>query len=387
MSTPIQSVPLINGVPAGTILTAAEILAAGGVVASGSLDLRNRLLNGDMRIDQANAGAAIAVNLAAQFRSVDKFSGFGTTVAGSFTLQQLAATPPTGFTNYLRVTVTTAAAAPAAGDRYFCETKVEGLYIQDLPFGIAGNTQFITISFQVRSSLIGTFSASIRNSAGNRSYPFTFAITAANTWTSVTVVIPVDTAGVWLFTTAVGISLVFDLGSGANALGVANAWAGVNNTGVTGSTSLMATNGATLDFTGLQLEPGTVATTFAQVAFPDMLQRCQREFCKSFSLAVAPVQNAGINTGETTFAAGRPGALTSFIGIVFPTVMRAVPTIVPFNPAAANIQIRDNVAAGDFTATNFNNVTERGAVIFGTGNAATVSGNDLHIHWTADARL
>lgn len=356
----------------------------------GSNAFRNRILNGDFRIDQANVGAAVVVNGVAgpsQFSGPDKWRGSGTAAAGVFSLQQLAATPPAGFTNYLRATVTTADAAPVAGSNYSFLQNIEGIYCQDLQFGLVLNVQFITLSFQLRCSVAGNFSGSIRNSALNRSYPFIFATgPAANTWVAVNIQIPIDTLGAWLVNNSVGISLSFDLGSGANSIGGPGAWNGNNNTGSTGVTSLMATNGATLDLTGVQMEAGAVATLFEQCPFPEMLRLCQREFFKTFLQATAPMQNAGANTGEIQFTASRLAALVDSIFSSFPVLMRAVPVMVGFNPQSANAQVRDFDAAADCSTTGFN-MTERGVKVFTTGNVSTTAGNVLALHYTADARL
>lgn len=366
----------------------------------GSTGMRNRVTNGDAAIDQANAGAAVAVNGAGPFFSADKWMGYGTAAAGVFSLQRQTATPPGEFTSYLRATVTTADAAPAVGSLYGFYATVEGSYIKDFNWGSVTppGSQLAIVSFQVRSSIAGLFGFHIRNSVGNRTFVGMIVVPIANVWTTISFVLAGDTTlGAWLNNVNLGMRIGFDLGSGANSLAnpgvgtVASPLGAINPGppvfGAVGETNLMATNGATFDVTALQIEIGTVATPYEQVAITDTIQRCQREFCKSFNLATAPAQNIGVGTGETVFSAGRASALVSLINVVFPVTMRAFPTIIPFNPAAANIQIRDNSAPGDFTATNSANVTERGATIFGTGNVATLVGNDLRVHWTADARL
>lgn len=349
--------------------------------------MRNRIVNGDMRIDQANGGAAVSVNAFGPFNSVDKWRAFGTGAAGAFSLQQLSATPPNGFTNYLRATVTTAEAVPAAASLYYLYHKVEGTYCQDLQFGIAANTQSVVLSFVVRSSVAGTYSGALRNSSGNRSYVFQFTINAANTWETKSIAIAADASGTWLTTPGVGLDLGIDLGSGANSRNATSGWQASAIIGATGTTQLIATNAATFDITGVQLEPGVVATPFEQRPLGDMLRLCQREFCKSFSVATAPVVNLGVNTGDHIFMAGIAGATAQFSRIYFPTAMRAGPTITTYNSSAANGQVRDLTAAADCSGTATFNNSDNGFSVSCTGAAGTTVGGRLSLHWTADARL
>jgi hypothetical protein len=212
---------------------------------------RNRIINGDMRIDQRNAGAS-AANINGY--GLDRWTSFN--VANSFSMQR-STVAPAGFTNSLLLTTTTSA-TPAAADYRYLSQLIEGFNVADLAYGTASAVT-IALSFWVRSSLTGTFSGALKNSAENRSYPFTFSVSSANTFEYKTITIPGDTSGTWLADSGIGLRVVFDLGSGSNRKGTAGAWAGVNADGATGAVNLVATSGATFYITGVQLEPGTVA--------------------------------------------------------------------------------------------------------------------------------
>ena len=73
-----------------------------------SLGFKNRIINGQMTIDQRNAGAS-KTNPADFMYSVDRWGTYGSQ-ASKFTIQQNAGsvTPPTGFTNYVGVTSSSA---------------------------------------------------------------------------------------------------------------------------------------------------------------------------------------------------------------------------------------------------------------------------------------
>jgi hypothetical protein len=173
---------------------------------------RNRIINGDMRIDQRNAGAPVTVNNSAAFYATDRWFGFGMTTAGVFTLNR-STVAPTGFTNSLAASCTTADASIAAGDRYFVNQAIEGFNAADLGFGAAG-AQAVALSFWVQSSLTGTYCAALINSAGNRSYVAEYSIAVANTWEYKTIYIPGDTTGTWLSDNGIGVGVRFTLATG-----------------------------------------------------------------------------------------------------------------------------------------------------------------------------
>jgi hypothetical protein len=239
------------------------------------MGFRNRIINGDMRIDQRNAGASVTPSTAAYL--VDRWT-YNFTQASKFSFQQNAGsvTPPTGFTNYLGATVVSAVSI-GAGDVFVLRQRIEGFNVSDLGWGTA-SAQAVTLSFWVRSSLTGTFGGSFQNNAENRGYPFTYTISSANTWEQKTVTVAGDTTGTWLTNNGTGILLGFSLGTGSTNSGTAGAWAGANYSSATGAVSVVGTSGATLYITGVQLEAGSVASPFERRDYGRELIMCQRYF-------------------------------------------------------------------------------------------------------------
>ena len=239
----------------------------------GGLAFRNRIINGAMVIDQRNAGAAVTPTTLAY--TLDRWSAAEQT-DGSMTVQQ-SSTAATGFTNSLLVTVTSADTSLGATQYAVLRQAVEGFNVADFGWGTA-NAQTITLSFWVRSSLTGTFGGAIQNSAQDRSYPFSYTISTANTWEYKTVTIPGDTTGTWLTTSGTGLSLWLGLGVGSTYSGTAGAWAGSLAFAPTGAVSLIGTNGATFYITGVQLEKGSTATSFDYRPYGTELTLCQRYY-------------------------------------------------------------------------------------------------------------
>ena len=240
----------------------------------GSLSGRNRIINGDMRIDQRNAGAAVTAN---NDFAVDRFK-INNVTDGAFSAQQ-DSSAPAGFVKSLKVTATTADASLAATQRLRIQYAVEGNDVTDLAFGTA-SAKTVTLSFWVRSSLTGTFGGSIQNDDGDRSYPFSYSISAANTWEQKSVTITGDTTGTWLTTNGIGIRLNFGLGVGTDYSASAGSWTTVNAMSVTSAVSIIGTLNATFYITGVQLEAGSVATPFERRSYGQELSLCQRYYYK-----------------------------------------------------------------------------------------------------------
>ena len=259
-----NSIAILNFGTAGVV----NVPAAGSVVQA-SLDsnvqlllgqeFSNRIINGDMRIDQRNAGASVTITSDQQY-TLDRWC-CPMTVGSKFSVQQNAGsvTPPVGFSNYLGVT-SLSSYSVGSGDVFNIATYVEGFNFADLAWGTA-NAKPITLSFWAYSSLTGTFGGVLKCSGNNRSYPFTYSIPSANIWTQISLNINGDTSGTWIgATNGVGLRLLFGLGVGSTYSGSAGSWASVNYYSATGATSVVGTSGATFDITGVDLRKGTYTT-------------------------------------------------------------------------------------------------------------------------------
>lgn len=264
-------------VVSGTSNTSALTVGNVALGAGNATRFKNRIINGDMRIDQRNAGASFTPTTSVSYGSCDRWS-FDVSQNSKMTAQQNggAVTPPVGFINYEGCT-SSSAYSVVSGDYFMMRQAIEGLNIADLAWGTA-NAKTVTLSFWVRSSLTGTFGGALRNSAGDRSYPFTYTISAANTWELETITIAGDTTGTWLTTNGIGINLDLSLGAGSTYSGTANTWAGANYVSATGATSVVGTSGATFYITGVQLEVGSSATGFEYVDYGTQFAMCLRYY-------------------------------------------------------------------------------------------------------------
>jgi len=289
---------------------------------------KNKIINGNMVIDQRNtASTAVTVNTTGTTYAVDRWLGFGQTADGVYTLAQ-DSSAPAGFTKSLKATVTTADTSIASTQSYTVSQRIEGFNVADLDFGLS-SAKTITVSFWVRSSLTGTFGATLRNSAVDRSYPYSYTISTADTWEKKTVTIAGDTTGTWLKDSNIGLRIDFSLGAGTDRLGTAGAWNGNNNIGVTGQTQVIETLNATWYITGVQVEIGNVATAFqtATGTLQGELAACQRYFYQINGNDGGGTQVAlitGTYTGTTAIKGFFP----------FPVKMRTAPSVTSSNSAS-----------------------------------------------------
>lgn len=287
-------------------------------VASGvSLGFKNKIINGAMVIDQRNAGASVTQTTTPVY-TVDRWFCYGT--AGSkFTVQQNAGsvTPPAGFTKYLGCT-SSSSYSVLTGDALGVGQLIEGLNVADLGWGTV-NAQPITISFWVRSSLTGSFGGALQNAASNRSYPFSYTISAANTWEYKTISIAGDTSGTWLTTNGIGLQVLFTLGAGATYSGTVNTWAASNLWQPTGSTSVVGTNGATWYITGVQLEVGTQATNFEYRDYGRELIMCQR-YCQVLTQGTSFIGGAAFSGSRANIYYYPPVVFRTNPSMTYPSV-------------------------------------------------------------------
>ena len=348
--------------PYGTV-NADKMTTSDGVSSSGLYGFKNRLINSAMMIDQRNAGAAVTASTYCPDRwRVENSSD------AAFSAQQVS-DAPTGFVNSLKWTTTTADASLAATQYALVRQGIEGYNIADLMWGTA-SAATITISFWVKSTLTGTFGGVAGNGAFDRSYPFTYTISSANTWEYKTITIAGDTTGTWATTNAAGMQLYFGLGAGTTYSGTAGAWTGSGLISATGAVSVIGTLNATWQITGVQLEKGSTATSFDYRPFGAELQLCQRYY--EIIQSVSGIGYAGYSSFDGLALGGN-----------FRVEKRASPTVTKVSGTAIN---RTAGGVGSNTGTP-DTVTQYGFSVImqassGTGIVQWQSGS-----YTASAEL
>ena len=359
----VAYLPLTGGTLTGPVVLAADPTAnlqaatkqyADAGVSAAVAAIRygdNRVINGDMRINQRGV-----TNSAAGGYTVDRWQCTVTQPnKGSWIANTQTNLP--GFYSSLGFQSSSAYALLATDAFQFFQT-VEADMVSDFAWGSSA-AQPVTLSFWVLTSLTGTFSGSIRNYAATRSYPFTYSIPVASTWTKIVVTIPGDTAGTWVLNGNGGSFYVtFDLGTGTTYRGPANAWVSANYIGVPGAQSIVAVNGASLFVTGVKLEIGSVATPYNRQSLAKSLADCQRYYSIGTVYFIGSA-NSGFGIGGSAF---------------FPVTMRANPTVTPSRSGVINLSNFTSNYLGLNSLYDFGLMTANGQ-------------GQYSLNWTASAEL
>ena len=303
--------------------------------------MKNRIINGGMVIDQRNAGASVTQGTSDTY-SLDRFLGYGN-ITSKFTMQQ-SSTAPAGFVNSVVIT-SSAATVVGSSDQYYFAQKIEGYNTADLGWGTA-NAKTVTLSFWARASVIGTYSVFLLNNGSAYSYIANYTISVANTFEYKTITIVAPTVGTWLTTNGLGIYLGWDLGSGSTYNQTAGSWQAANKRATSGSTQLVATSGATLYLTGVQLEVGSTATSFDYRPFTTELQLAQRYY-----------QFSTFGTTSYPSSGGYGRAYASF-----PVIMRTAPTMTFTDLVSGG----SSISTGSYTNGYVNTYGSLGASSAGT---------------------
>jgi hypothetical protein len=370
-----------------------------------SFPFRNRFINGDMRIAQYYGDGNRVLNIVVSgVRSVDGwayvYSGdnhFNINSPNTSTGLTPSFGAPVGFDHKLRCRVFNRQ-SPVSG--YYANGFVaiaqplEGLNMTDLNWGTS-NASNAMLSFWVCSTNTGLFGGAVTSSTKDVSYPFSYAVNSANTWEYKTISIPGPTTGTFFSNSNTGMTVRLDLGSSNTfAITTPNTWTSGNFYRPNNTISLLNYIDNVVEWTGIQLEAGDVATSFERRPYQVELQLCQRYIEKSW--------NANLGYfGSPSFQGSYAGAAyftakdsTTFYGggfISFKTRKRAAPILRGFAPSDQSISLFYNVTSANTTGDiTFTEQGETGTRVYnGTSNSSLyfIANRDYSLHWVAESLL
>ena len=145
-----------NSINSASYVSANSVVLGPIQYSLGPQTMKNRIINGDMRIDQRFAGAANN-NIAGNQYVIDRWWYSVNYSANKLRFQQNNTNGPgqtatqsaTGFANYFGANVISSNTVSASGDAWQVGQLIEGLNMADLNWGTS-NAKYVTISFWVR---------------------------------------------------------------------------------------------------------------------------------------------------------------------------------------------------------------------------------------------
>ena len=152
---------------------------------------RNLIINGAMEIQQRPNGTYSTVT--GGYGEIDGFHIYANPASKLNYERDTEA--PTGFSHSFKIT-STSAYTPTSGNYFYVGQKIEGHNWKHLEYGTS-NAKTITISFWVRSSITGTWSGIVKNSSQDRTFPWEYTISSADTWEKKSVTVIGCPDGTW----------------------------------------------------------------------------------------------------------------------------------------------------------------------------------------------
>jgi len=243
---------------------------------------KNLIINGAMQVAQRGTSSG-----SSGYKTIDRFQFQGAGLNASVTTSQAdvasGTTPYTlGFRKSYKI-ANGAQTGPDAGDKIEFITKLEAQDIANSGWNYTSSSSFITLSFWVKSSVAQNFFGYIITLDGtSQNFPFETGSLSADTWTKITKIIPGNSNLQFDNDVNEGLRIVFQPFMGTSNTGSVslNAWAAFNSSVRTPNqtSTWFTTNGATWEFTGVQLEVGSVATDFEHRSFAEELELCKRYY-------------------------------------------------------------------------------------------------------------
>lgn len=339
---------------------------------------RNRIINGDFKIDQRNSGANVAVSTTGGVYYIDRWTWNNTTniqSKGYTGFNQGSIASPTGFFSYYGWTTTSVPTTLVSGDYLFLSQKLEGYNVRDLGWGQTW-ARNATISFWTRSSNAGVYSGFIRNNPNfNSALSFTYNIPNPNTWTYVAIPVTAPTSGTWGGGNGCGIELGFAIWNGSTyAPASSNTWTSGNYTGANSvalSGNVLTAVGSNMQWTGVQFEPGNIPTPYEFRHITHETSLCQRYYYTTNT-------NNGGNAREWVWITyGSNGDTRG--RVPHPVQMRVAPTM-SFSTTSWNMIGIGNSASTPYAPVNqsMTSVTGTAVSVDGWGITATAPSTNTY---------
>jgi hypothetical protein len=326
------------------------------------------IINGDMAISQRATSATGKTSSA--YYTVDRWYASITT-AGTWTQTQEALTSgdafEDGFANSLKMDNTTADASLGSGDDVQLKTSLEGFDLQMFKKGTSAAETF-TVAFWIKATKTGTNILELVD-GNSRHCSTAYSVSVSDTWEYKVVNIPKDTTGTFADDNSAELQVIFWMAAGSNYTSgtLATAWAATTAANrAVGQVNNADSTSNNFEVTGVQLEVDTYTSAtlppFQHECFSTNMSRCQRYYFGDIKVAA---------TGMSTNTSQAAVALAE---VVYPTTMRATPTV------TGSISAVNGVS----TLQTAMGIDEYAACLGANSNTTT---NPNRVYWSGDANF
>ena len=317
---------------------------------------RNKIINGEFRINQRNHSGSAGHNV----YTLDRWK-YARSANTEFSQDQSTETPD-GFANSVKMTSIGSNGSTGANDYAYWRYHIEGQDLQDLSKGTSAAKAF-TLSFYFKSDVTGTFAISIQDE-NSRMCNATYTVSNTN-WNRYTITIPADTTGTIANSNANGLSIHFYIVAGSNHTSgsAVHTWGSYSASSVaTGFNAHITTNSVNLYLTGVQLEISDYATSFEHRSYSDELLRCMRYYKK--------LGDKGVD-GQPLMTLACQSSSLMRSGYEFIPEMRAAPSIT----SSSIIGITNGNGNAGSPSLTLSPVTNQSGRINATGMSGLVQGD------------
>jgi hypothetical protein len=312
---------------------------------------KNIIINGAMEVAQRGTSST-----SAGYQTVDRFLLVSSGTDEALTQAQVdvasGTTPYTlGFRKAFKATNGNQTSGAGAADLVRFNYAIEAQDLATSGWNYTSSSSYITLSFWIKSSVAQNFFFRLQSQDGtSQGYVMETGSLSADTWTKIIKTIPGNSNIQIDNNVEQGMKFEFVPFRGTNTTGTRplNAWAAFDSATTTpdSTSTWYTTNDATLEWTGFQLEVGSVATDFEFRSFA-----VEKGLCERYFQTISRSSNA--NSVNGTFAAGTCNNNGGNGGILqvmvrFQTTMRAVPTMTQsgtFSHHVSGVNVADTTVA------------------------------------------
>jgi hypothetical protein len=339
----------------------------GNINAGGGGVNRNLIINGAMNVSQRGTSFTTVTN---GTYTLDRFN-YRKTNDGEVTITQDSSAPD-GFSNSLKVDVTTADTSIGASQLALLEYNVEAQDLQSLAFGTS-SAKNITLSFYVKSNKTGTYAVNIQQSDNSsKQAVLNYTINSANTWERKSLTFTGDTSGVINDDNGVGFAVYWIFAVGSNfTSGSASATFQTfadGNLGAGQAVNLLDSTSNDWFLTGVQLEIGQNPTEFEHEPFERTLAMCQRYYHL-------------VASGSTKMMGMGDMYTTSQLNCImhFPVQMRAIPSLDATSGTNYYTAYGANSQTNMTNAWNLFAMTNNVASVYAAPTASVTAGSAMRV--------